>query len=88
MPLSTARRGFFQQPVRAEIGYNRGSMTEKISAQKPVRLEELMKQRFTPEGKAERVARALAALHQEEPIKLSPEDWKWVADGANVEDLS
>ncbi len=61
-------------------------MAENISAQKSARLEELIKQRFTPEGKAERVARARAALHQEEPIKLSPEEWKWVAEDADLED--
>lgn len=63
-------------------------MAEKISAQKSARLEELMKQRFTPEGKAERVARAHAALHQEEPIKLSPEEWKWVAEDPDLGDPS
>ncbi len=63
-------------------------MAEKISAQKSARLKELMKQRFTPEGKVERVARAIAALHQEEPIKLSPEEWKWVADDPDLEDPS
>ncbi len=61
-------------------------MAEEISTEKSARLEELMKQRFTPEGKAERVARALAALHQEEPIKLSPEEWKWVAEDADLEE--
>ncbi len=63
-------------------------MAENISAQKSARLEEMIKQRFTPEGKAERVERALAALHQEERIKLSPEEWKWIAEDADLEDPS
>ncbi|MGH9691698.1 MAG: hypothetical protein ACRD4C_11555 [Candidatus Acidiferrales bacterium] len=45
-----------------------------------------MKQRFTPKGKSERVANALAALHREQPIKLSLEDWKWVAEDADLQD--
>ena len=63
-------------------------MAEEVTSQKSPRLEELVKQRFTPEGKAERVAKALAALHQEQPIKLSPEEWKWVAEDADLEDRS
>jgi hypothetical protein len=63
-------------------------MAENISAQKSARLEELIKQQFTPEGKAERVSRASAALHQEEPIKLSSQDWKWIAEDADLEDPS
>jgi len=50
------------------------------------RLEELKRRRFTPEGKAERVARALAALYQEESIKLSPEEWRWIAEDPDLED--
>lgn len=69
-------------------GWNVCRMAEKVSVQKSGRLEELVKQRFTPEGKAERVAKALAALYQEEPIGLSPEEWKWVAEEADLEDQS
>ncbi len=61
-------------------------MSENTSTQKPERLEELIKQRFTPEGKEERVAKALAALYQEEPIHLSREEWKWMAEDAELED--
>jgi len=50
------------------------------------RLEELIQKRFPPEGKAERVARGLAALHQEEKIKLTPKEWKWVAEDPDLED--
>ena len=59
-------------------------MAEKVGSPKSTRLEELIKQRFTPEGKAERVAKALTALYQEETIKLSPEEWKWVAEDADL----
>lgn len=63
-------------------------MAEKISTRRSSGLQELVKQRFTPEGKVDRVAKALAALHQEQPIKLSPEQWKWVAEDADLEDQS
>jgi uncharacterized membrane protein len=61
-------------------------MSEKTSTEKSARLEELIKQRFPAEGKAERVAKALVALHQEEPIKLRAEEWKWVAEDVELED--
>jgi hypothetical protein len=32
------------------------------------------------------VAKGLAALHQEERIKLTPEQWKWVAEDPELED--
>ncbi|HEX5483773.1 MAG TPA: hypothetical protein VFZ08_14210 [Terriglobia bacterium] len=63
-------------------------MAENVSEQNTVKLEILVKQRFTPEGKSERVARALAALRREQPIKLSSKDWKWVAEDADLEDQS
>lgn len=49
-------------------------------------LEELIRKQFTPEGKAERVSRALAALNEQEPIKLAPAEWRWVAEDADLED--
>ena len=61
-------------------------MAENISEQRTAKLEALVKQRFTPEGRSERVAKALAALRREQPIKLSPEDWKWVAEDADLGD--
>ena len=64
-------------------------MAENISAPRSARLDELAKQRFTPEDKAERVSRALTALYsEEESIKLSPADWKWVAEEVDFEDQS
>ena len=49
-------------------------------------LERLLRERFTPEGKAERVARSLAALAeaQRDPIKLSREQWKVIAEDPEV----
>jgi hypothetical protein len=48
-------------------------------------LERLISLRFPPENKAERVARALAALYQEPATRMSKAQWKRIAD-ADVED--
>jgi len=62
-------------------------MDEKVSVPSgSQRLEELVRQRFPAEGKAERIARALARLQQEAPIHLTPEEWKWVAEDPDLED--
>ena len=50
------------------------------------RLEELKRKHFTPEGKAERVARSLAALQGLTPIPLTREQWKIIAEDADVEE--
>jgi len=50
------------------------------------KLETLKRQRFNPEGKAERVARSLAALNQEEAIQLTPEQWRRIAEDPDIED--
>jgi hypothetical protein len=52
----------------------------------PVSLQELVRKQFTPADKAGRVSRALAALNEEERIKLSPELWKWVAEDPEIEE--
>ncbi len=52
----------------------------------PASLQELLRKQFTPEDKTERVSRALAALNEEERINLSPEQWKWVAEDADLEE--
>ncbi len=62
-------------------------MAKEINAQKrSPRLEELIRGHFRPEGKEERIARASAALNQDEPIRLTPEQWKWVAEDPDLED--
>jgi predicted HTH domain antitoxin len=50
------------------------------------RLAALIKQRFPPEGKAERIARSLAALNRVVPTSLSPEDLRWIAEDPDIED--
>jgi len=51
-------------------------------------LQQMVQKRFTPEDKAERVSRALAAINEEEPIKLSPEQWRRVAEDVDLEEQS
>jgi len=43
-------------------------------------LSDLKKERFTPEGRDERIARSLAALNQQTSIHLSPEEWQRIAE--------
>ena len=50
------------------------------------RLEQLKRARFTPENKAERVTRSLAALNQVERIHLTPSEWRFVAEDPDIED--
>jgi hypothetical protein len=49
-------------------------------------LEALKREKFTPEDSRERAARSLAALNQEETIRLTPEGWRWAAEELEVED--
>ncbi|MGA3324397.1 MAG: hypothetical protein ABSF45_07980 [Terriglobia bacterium] len=60
--------------------------TRSSTNRPPAALQEFIRKQFTPGDKTERVSRALAALNEEEPIKLSPEQWKWVAEDADLED--
>jgi hypothetical protein len=46
----------------------------------------LLRKRFTAGDKSERVSRALAALNEDERIKLSPEQWKWIAEDADLDE--
>ncbi|HKP13191.1 MAG TPA: hypothetical protein VJZ91_13820 [Blastocatellia bacterium] len=69
-------------------------MANEISLEEPLShpskprsgLEELKKWRFTPEGRDERIARSLAALNRPASIRLSPDQWKFVAEDADIED--
>jgi uncharacterized membrane protein len=61
-------------------------MDEKVTVPRPSpRLEELIRKRFPAEGRAERIARALAAVNEDELIHLTPEQWKWVAEDSDLE---
>jgi hypothetical protein len=62
-------------------------MSTGSSAKKPpASLQDLVRRQFTPGDKDQRVSRAQAALNEEERIKLSSEEWKWVAEDADLED--
>lgn len=49
-------------------------------------LEELKRLRFSPQEKTERVTRSLAALDQAEGIRLTPSEWRFIAEDPDVED--
>jgi lipoate-protein ligase A len=51
----------------------------------PSSLHKMVQKQFTPENKAKRISRALAALNEEERITLSPEQWKSVAEDVDLE---
>jgi hypothetical protein len=59
-------------------------MVENVRKQRRAKLEELVRRRFPLNGKAERVATALAAFRHKQLINLSPKDWKWVAEDADI----
>jgi hypothetical protein len=59
--------------------------TVQPEADRRAELERLIRLRFPPQNKAERVARGLAALYQEPGTRLSKAQWKRIAD-ADVED--
>jgi hypothetical protein len=64
-------------------------MSTGSSAKKPpASLQDSVRKQFTPGDKAQRVSRAQAALNEEERIKLSPEQWKWVAEDTDLEELA
>ena len=60
------------------------SLLVKVSATS--RLEELKRRRFTLGERAERVARSLAALTQEETIHLTAQEWQRIAEDPDIED--
>ena len=51
------------------------------------KLEALKRERFRPEGKAERIAKSLAALNQSEPIELSLEEWRLITEDPDLLDI-
>ncbi len=50
------------------------------------KLEAMIRERFTPETRADRMARSLAALHQAPTIKLTPKEWQRIMDESELED--
>ena len=52
------------------------------------KLAELKAKHFTPEGREDRVTKALQALETPAPgFTLDRETWKWIAEDADLEDL-
>ncbi|MEW6211040.1 MAG: UPF0175 family protein [Acidobacteriota bacterium] len=80
--LGLSEQEFTQCASRSGIAFDAQDQVQEPRA----RLQALIKQRFTPEGKAERVARSLAALNRVVPTDLSPEELKWIAEDPDIED--
>jgi hypothetical protein len=52
------------------------------------KLAELKAKHFTPEGREERIAKALQVLEAPVPaFTLDRDTWKWLAEDADLEDL-
>ena len=49
-------------------------------------LQGFLRKQFPAGDKPERVSHALAALHEEKCVKLSPEQWKCVAEDPDLEE--
>jgi hypothetical protein len=52
------------------------------------KLAEAKRQRFTTEGKQERVSKSLAALNQQSYIRLTSEEWRLIVEDSDLEDQS
>ncbi|MBO0798079.1 MAG: hypothetical protein J2P31_04585 [Blastocatellia bacterium] len=92
----SAGAGFLGNP-NTQVVKNEQELVRPIrnteSAERPIafnfssaRLEKLKRQKFTIEGKQERISKALAALYQEIAIELSPEAWRFIAEDPDLED--
>ena len=57
----------------------------RFASEPGIKLARLKQQRFTPEGKAQRVAASLAALYAPQPIALPPAQWKEIVE--EIEDI-
>lgn len=61
-----------------------GKDTAAKNAEAPLKaeFERMLREKFSPEGREERIARSLAALReaQAHSIKLTPEEWKMIAE--------
>jgi hypothetical protein len=73
-------------------GYEAETQAVDDQAYYRAKLEALKREKFPPEGKEERIARALAALHrsvrseEDYQIKLTPEQWKEIVENPDLED--
>jgi hypothetical protein len=52
------------------------------------KLAEAKTQRFTTEGKGERISKSLAALHEPSHIRLTPDEWRRIVEDPDLEDQS
>jgi len=50
-----------------------------------MKLARLKQQKFTPKGKAQRVAASVTALYAPQPIELPPAQWKEIVE--EIEDI-
>ena len=79
-PFSGALLGNEAIQVFPHLGYR------PIPVRPISKLEALKRRRFTPETRADRVARSLAALYQPTSIRLTREQWKQLVEDPDTQD--
>lgn len=82
------RSPIFNRPISSALLIERAERPPLTIARQvsSARLEELKKQKFTAEGKEERVAKALAVLHQDASIALPIDVLRYIAEDPDLED--
>ncbi len=86
-PRSSEVGGLLANYEMQVTGTVRDYPVSRLASKRPLtKLEELKARHFTLAGKAKRVAKSLAALQQPGTIQLSPEEWRWVAENADIEE--
>ena len=71
----------------SDLQFNTGSILQRrIESRQPTKLEVLKRMHFSQTGRAERIAKSLAALNQPESLKLTSEEWHFFAEDEDLED--
>ena len=84
---ASIEKGKWTPPYRFAPSKNAPVISVVGEASRLSKLEALKRERFRPEGKAERVVRSLAALNQAEPIELSLEEWRLITEDPDLLDI-
>lgn len=73
---------------RLERWWHKETDNNYQSAPSAEKFADAKRQRFTVEGKRERIARSLSALNQAPHIRLTPTEWRQIAEDPDLEDQS
>lgn len=73
---------------RLERWWHKGPDNSYQTAPSSEKFAEAKRQRFTAEGRGERVSRSLAALSETPRIHLTPDEWRQIVEDPDLEDQS